>query len=125
MLLSSQFRNEWIQQISAHQAHLIPVDEVKKHNIWFEYLFNASKPVESTYRCRLCMKYYDKFGLEGRYRSALADEKGTLKKYKFDNKRSIAEHANIPGHKAVIQLLQDKRLIFHQYLFIFKILEFF
>lgn len=95
---------------------MIPVDEVEKHKTWFEYLFNEKEPVKSTYRCRLCFKYYDEFGLQERYKSALADEKGTLKKYKADNKKSIAEHANIPGHKAVVQLLQErsaKRFIFN------------
>lgn len=94
--------------MAAHQKILIPVDEVKKHKVWFEYLFNAAEPATSTYRCRLCYKYYDEFGLEGRYKSALANVGGTLKKYKADNKKSIAEHGNSPGHTAVVQILQER-----------------
>lgn len=112
-----EYRNEWIERISTHQSKLIPVDEVEKHKVWFEYLFNEAEPVKSTYRCRLCYKYFDEFGVQKKYKSALADEKGTLKKYKADNKRSLADHGNIPGHKAVIQILQDrsaKRLNFYQ-----------
>lgn len=113
--VSHDFRNEWIEQISAHQSKLIPVDEVEKHKIWFEYLFNEAEPEKSTYRCRLCFKYYDKFGLQKQHKNALADENGALRKYKYDNKKCIAEHANIPGHKAIVQTLQEKshkRLVF-------------
>lgn len=82
--------------------------------MWFEYVFNKKDPVKSTFRCRLCNKYYDAFGFQQRYKSALAEENGTLKKYKHDNKKAIAEHPKIPGHIAVIQKLQDqsaKRLV--------------
>lgn len=87
---------------------MIPVDEVVKHKVWFEYLFNEEEPVKSTYRCRLCFKYFDKFGLQKQYKNAFADEKGTLKKYKADNKKFIAAHGNIPGHQAIVQILQEK-----------------
>lgn len=81
---------------------------MEKHKVWFEYVFNKAEPAKSTFRCRLCSKHYDEFGLQKKYKSALADEKGTLKKYKADNKKAMAEHANIPGHQAVVQILQDR-----------------
>lgn len=120
------FRSTWIDQISKYQKDIIPVDEVEKHKVWFEYLFNEKQPASSTFRCRLCTKYYDAFGLQQRYKSVLANEKGTLKKYKHDNKKAIAEHANNPGHTTVIQTLQDqsaKRLFSHQLLEIFEMFK--
>lgn len=78
------------------------------HKTWFEYLFNEAEPTKSTYRCRLCHKHYDAFGLQKRYKSPFSDEKGTLKKYKSDNKKAIAEHGKTPGHKAVIEILQER-----------------
>lgn len=97
-----------MEQISIQQSHLIPVKEIPKHKVWFEYLFNKEEPVKSTFWCRLCYKYYDQFNLPQNHRNSFADEKGTLKKYKFENKKFLAEHGNIPGHKAVVQLLQER-----------------
>lgn len=102
----NDFRTSWIQQISTHQKGFIPIEEVEKHKEWFEYLFNDKDPVKSTYRCRLCYKYYDNFGLQKRYKSGFAEEKGTLRTRKNDNKQHIAEHAKTPGHAAIVQTLQ-------------------
>lgn len=79
---------------------------MKENKVWFEYLFNEADPQHSTYRCRLCHKYYDRLNLPPRYKNALAFEKGTLKDAKTDNKKAIAEHANIPGHKSIVEILQ-------------------
>lgn len=79
------------------------------------------EPAKSTYRCRLCYKYFNEFGLQQRYKSVFADESGTLKKYKHDNKKAMIEHANIPGHKTIVQILQErssKRLIFSTFIFL-------
>lgn len=89
-----------------HQKRIIPIDVVKENKNWLEYLFNEADPQHSAIRCRLCHKYYDKFNLPKRYKNSLANEKGTLKESKSDNKKLILEHANIPGHKAVVQKLQ-------------------
>lgn len=103
--------------MSTHQSGLVDIKEVKKHTIWLEYIFNEKEPTKSTFRCRLCYKYYDQFGLQNRYKSSLSNEEGTLKKYKRDNQKSLAEHAKSPGHTAVVQTLQErssKRLDFFQ-----------
>lgn len=91
-----------------HQHGIMPIEEIVKHKNWFEYVFNEASPSRSTFRCRLCFNYYDKFGLENRYKSALANEEGTLKSDKYENKKAIREHATIPGHQTVIQVLQEK-----------------
>lgn len=104
----NNFRNEWITQIATHQNGLIPVDEVEKHKMWFQYIFNKEEPVKSTYRCRLCHKYYDEFNLDKRWKSPFSAEVGTLKKYKKDNKDAISDHGKSVGHQNIIQMLQDQ-----------------
>lgn len=106
-MIISYFRNEWIVQIDKYQRQRIPSETVKEHTTWFEYLFNPNNPQQSTYRCRLCNKYYDMYNLPKRYKNAFAYDKGTLKETKNDNKRAIKEHANMPGHQHIIQILQQ------------------
>lgn len=101
------YRDDWIEQIKTHQHGIIPVDEVRRHKSWFEYLFNEASPSRSTFRCRLCAKYYDEFNLEKRYKTALAFEDGVLKSDKYENKKALLEHANTHGHKTIIQILQE------------------
>lgn len=89
---------------------------MEKNKEWFEYMRNERYPQHSMYRCRLCTKYYDSFGLDSRYKNAIAYPEGTLKFKKYENKDIISKHANIPGHKAIVQQLQqksEKRLSFH------------
>lgn len=102
------YRNQWLDQIKSHQSQLIPIEEVEKNKHWFEYIHNKNHPEHSTYRCRLCNQNYDKLNLEPRYKNALAYPEGTLKFTKRENKQIISEHANIPGHMNIIQLMQRK-----------------
>lgn len=69
---------------------------------------NTTSPKESTYRCKLCHSYYDKFGLEQRFKNALAFTNGTLRSQKHANKQTIAEHSNSPGHKTIVQILKNQ-----------------
>lgn len=101
-------REIWLEQIKTHQYGIIPVEEVKKHKSWFEYLFSEGNPSRSTFRCRLCSKYYDEFKLDRRYKTALAFEDGVLKSDKYENKKALIEHPNNQGHKIIIQILQEK-----------------
>lgn len=105
---TSFFKPEWINQIKSHQSDLIPTEEVEKNKIWFEYLFNSAEPKKSTFRCRICYKYYDNLKLEQRYKSGLAYETGTLRAQKSKNKIAIAEHAKNTGHLTIIQILEQK-----------------
>lgn len=84
---------------------MLPIQTIERNKIWFEYILNKEKPRESHFRCRLCFKYYDKFRLAKNYKNALAFEKGALKTTKEENREIIQKHANIPGHKAIIDKL--------------------
>lgn len=84
---------------------MLPIQTIEKNKDWFEYIPNKEKPSESTFRCRLCYKYYDKFRLAKNYKNALAFEQGILKKSKEENRELIKKHSTIPGHKAIIDKL--------------------
>lgn len=87
---------------------------MKENKVWIEYtsiyeakcIFNEAKPTESTLRCKVCSKYYDKLNLPLRYKNAFARGEGTLKDTKGRNKEAIAEHPKCPGHIHIIQLLE-------------------
>lgn len=102
------FRAWWIDKIKTHQNEFIPIDVVEENKVWFEYLFNSTSPKDSTYRCRICYKYYDEFNLQQRYKTTFADEKGSLRTRKYDNKNAIAEHAKHVSHITIIQKLEEK-----------------
>lgn len=102
------FREIWIEQIEKHQSNLIPTNIIRDNKQWFEYLFNEIDPKKSTYRCRLCFEHYDKFSLEKRYKNSLAYKEGTLKSDKSENMKTIRDHANTPGHKTIIQILEQQ-----------------
>lgn len=102
------FRNEWLHQIETHQSQIIPIDAVEKSKSWFEYLFNEKSPKESTYRCRICHKYYDEFRLQSNHKTGLAETKGMRKTDKAQNKRNILDHPSKPGHMKVIELLEKR-----------------
>lgn len=97
-----------MQQIEENQSHLIPVDIVGISRSWFEYIYNAEYPDKSAYRCRLCHKYYDSFGLENRYKPDLAKEEGTLKKDKKENRKTLVDHAKLQSHLKVVEILQQR-----------------
>lgn len=107
-MLNHDFRDEWKETIMKHQSSLIPYDAVEKNKHWFEYVLNSANPERSTYRCKLCYRYYDKFGLEQRYKNALAFPEGTLKFQKHTNKQILSEHSSSPGHKTIVQILQNQ-----------------
>lgn len=88
---------------------MIPIDDVEDNKNWFEYIYNEKSPADSTYRCRICYEHYDKLNLETRYKNALAYAEGTLKFKRHENKEIISKHANIPGHKNIIQILQRQK----------------
>lgn len=104
----SLFRKKWIEQIKEHQDRLIPIDVVEKSKSWFEYIYNVESPERSTYRCRICHKYYDDFGLSNRYKSPLANTDGTLKSDKSENRRAIQDHPKKHGHLKVIEKLEER-----------------
>lgn len=106
---TSYFQPRWIEQIRSHQSHLIPLDAVENNKVWFEYQFNSADPKESTYRCRICHKYYDEFKLQSRYKNTFADEKGSLRTLKADNKKAILEHSKSSAHTTIIQMLTERK----------------
>lgn len=93
--------------IQKYQSRILPVSVIEKNaKNWFEYLFNAEKPSESRYRCRLCYKYYDKFNLPKNTKTAVAKGEGTLQSTYEKNRVMIIEHAGTKTHYAVVQTLQ-------------------
>lgn len=89
---------------------------------WFEYIFNEESPERSTYRCRICHKYYDEFGLQSNHKTGLAETGGMLRSDKAQNKRNILDHPKKPGHLKIIETLERrsaKRLISNFIRFIF------
>lgn len=104
----SHSRNRWLQQIEENQKGLIPFNVVEKSKSWFEYLYNAEHPERSTYRCRICYNNYDKFGFANKYKSPLANEEGTLKSDKAENRKAIQEHPKKHSHLKVIEMLEQQ-----------------
>lgn len=81
---------------------------MEKSKSWFEYLFNGENPQLSTYRCRLCHKYYDEFGLQSNHKPALAEAAGSRRFDKAQNKKRILDHSKTPGHMKIIEILEKK-----------------
>uniref|UniRef100_A0A915KXQ9 Uncharacterized protein n=1 Tax=Romanomermis culicivorax TaxID=13658 RepID=A0A915KXQ9_ROMCU len=67
------FNPDWLNEIQLHQSGILPYQPIKNNPVWFEYLPNQADPSQSKYRCRLFSRYYDKFGLDNRYRPVLVD----------------------------------------------------
>lgn len=107
--ITSHFQARWIEQIKSHQSNLISIEAVESNKVWFDYLYNDTHPKESTYRCRICHQYYDEFKLQQRYKTTFAEEQGSLRAYKADNKKAIMEHSKSSSHTTIIQLLEQKR----------------
>lgn len=98
-----------------HQDKMLPIDVIKENKVWFEYLFDPQKPTESKYRCRLCYKHYDELVKVNQYKNALAFKHGMLKADMTENRKTFKSHANIPGHKSIVDQLiaaagSDKRI---------------
>lgn len=100
------FQNTWINFITKHQSKLLPVKSIENNKVWFEYLPNSEIPSASTYRCRLCSKYFDKFKLDNRYKPALANPLGIMKKNYDSNREMIVSHAKHTQHLAIISKLE-------------------
>jgi len=100
----------WLTQMKQHQGAIFPFTNVKENKHWFEYLFNAENPRLSTYRCRLCHKYFDKLKLDSRYKSALAQPEGVLKKSYDSNREMIMNHARQSQHQLIIEKLQSEAI---------------
>lgn len=101
------FRDEWTYSIRNHQTNIIPLKTVLKSKIWFEYLYNQDHPENSTYRCRLCYRNYDKFGLNKSHKSVLAFKEGVLKSTYKKNWDMIANHTSTKSHQSVIESLRE------------------
>ena len=91
-------------------SHLLYIPGVSRFASWFEYLFNPVEPEKSTYRCRLCMKYFDLFVEKDQYRSALADPEGILRETKKKNGAALREHNISKGHLKVIEKLKERQM---------------
>lgn len=74
---TAHFKEWWIDAIK--RQGLIPAETVLANKPWFEYLYDEDKPKESRYRCRICNTYFESFGMQQRYKSALVDDSGQLK----------------------------------------------
>lgn len=112
---SSHFQSQWLQKIKTYQSNLIPLDDFEHNKVWIEYLFNSKEPEKSTYRCRLCYKYFDEIKIRSQYKSGFAEKEGTLKSDKSRNKFAITSHESSPSHKTIVDILQTrkaKRLFF-------------
>lgn len=103
---TAHFQSRWLEEIRTHQLELIPLDAFESNKVWIEYLFNSAEPKKSTYRCRLCHKYFDEFKIRPQYKSSIADEEGMLRFDKKLNRFAITSHANSSSHTTVIEKLQ-------------------
>lgn len=120
---TAHFQSRWLEEIKTHQRDLIPLDDFESNKVWIEYLFNSAEPAKSTYRCRLCHKYYDEFRLRPQYRSGIAEEAGTLKADKSLNKFAINAHVKTYSHTTIIEKLQIRST--KRYIFTIKFFKFF
>jgi len=103
---TSFFRESWLATIKQHRNRLIPLKTIQDNKVWFECLFNEKEPVKSTYRCRLCHKYFDTFKMDKRYKPSLASETGVLKNDYEKNREMIANHGKQSQHQEIIRKLE-------------------
>ena len=107
---TAHFRVDWIEKINEHQKKILPAEKIKNQmnlRTWFAYYFNPNKPETSTYGCRLCRDYYDKFKLAANYKSSLANPEGTLKTSLKANSNAINDHPKSAAHLNVISKLKE------------------
>lgn len=103
--MSSLFSEVWLQLMKEHQADLLPVNKISnQYKSWFEYVVNTEKPKESTFRCRLCNKYYDQFHMACNYRNSLCNKEGVLYRTIDENRRKLREHCANRGIKDIYKL---------------------
>ena len=110
-----EFDPAWITWIEAHAQDYIPLNifdpKKAKQNIrpWFVFQKGSeSLPVTSSYKCRLCEKYYDTMFLHPRLKPKIATKYGQMRSNKWDNKKKILNHANSLAHRMVIQGLKKR-----------------
>lgn len=104
------FKEEWLDQIKIYQGDLLPIPTIQRFKSWFEYIFNSDSPAESTYRCRICHKYYDYLHMDQRYKSSLASDKGILRKSKKKNIDELTKHGlHNRAHIEIINILTSKK----------------
>lgn len=96
--------------MQTHQSNLLPIDLIKSHKNWFEYLFDDDDPTHSRYRCRLCSKYFAEFGLPSDGANEFAVKGGVLKPSRQGNEDAINGHAFTREHRNTIQILEERKL---------------
>uniref|UniRef100_A0A915J9F9 DUF4371 domain-containing protein n=1 Tax=Romanomermis culicivorax TaxID=13658 RepID=A0A915J9F9_ROMCU len=103
----SFFQNNWIKLMETHQKSLLPIKTITDNKVWFEYLPNTENPTTSTYRCRLCSKYFNKLGMDARYKPLLANPDGVLRADYHWNWQIIKDHAQSKPHQNIIAKLEQ------------------
>ena len=105
---TQHFNSSWRSFISQHQKELLPSwNYLLERKKWFEYLPNQQAPANSTYRCRICSKYYEHFQLQSRYKPGLAMKVGVMYGKK-KNYEAISTHEKSDCHQKIISMLQKR-----------------
>jgi len=100
------FQNSWLIQIERYQKAIMPIKTIENNRLWFEYLPDRADPTQSKYRCRLCSRHFSKFGIDQRFKSALAEQAGVLHKDYKSNWQAITDHGRHKQHLAIIARLE-------------------
>ncbi|CAG7815274.1 unnamed protein product [Allacma fusca] len=105
---SSPFDMNWLYQMKKYQQNIMPyITLIKRDEFrqWFEYLPNE-KPEESRYRCRLCYKYMQTYGIPRSNWGPVESERGQLKRTECDNRNVINSHGKKKSHLEIMKRLQ-------------------
>ena len=106
---TSQFSEEWLNQMQHHQGYLLNIKwftpDVKT---WVDYIFNIEKPKESCFRCRLCHNY----ATSHKYYNLplLASANGYLPTTKQYFYQQLIGHASSDIHKKAIKAMKEAQV---------------
>jgi hypothetical protein len=109
------FQNRWINLINDNQRDLISTETIKRPEIkrWFQYNYNENHPRNSTYSCRLCLKYAPELYKSHQQIPNIAKPKGHLIKDRVDSKKRnneyIRNHDKSTTHSDVIKFLKRRK----------------
>ena len=102
---TDRFNDQWLTTMNTYQPKLLPIDEIKKARSWFEYL-PATPLYESKYRCWICQKYSDYFGVRKQNKPDLAADEGILRAKMQQNRDVIRGHGESTVHQEILSRLK-------------------
>jgi hypothetical protein len=109
------FQSRWIKLIKDNQNDLISTDTIQRPEIkkWFQYNYNEDVPRNSTFSCRLCLKYSSGLYNVHQQIPKIASEEGYLIRNRADSKKMnneyIRNHDRSSTHTKVVEILKNRK----------------